>query len=120
MAMKERKKTSPSKAHFTGLVGTGVTMVAISGIIIATFFLMYVEYINPDFKDVIVERQAEKLFLEGASLDQLASAADTYRQASKAQNQFAFIFGGFFTAGVIISLIHASILRKKRSQLSIN
>jgi hypothetical protein len=113
LALREKRRSSPSHASFANLLGTGIFMAAISGLIIAAFFVVYIQYINPDWQNIIVAHKAQKLFSEGASFEQLANAAENYKTMSLSHNQFTFVFGGSFIIGSLVSLIYSTILRRK-------
>lgn len=115
LGLKEKRQQNIAAATFPRLFGTGVVLVLISATIIAVFMWAYNSYINPDWQNIIVSKEAERMMMEGVSPEELLAKADQYRMMSKPSVQFGMVFGGTFLMGTLIALIYAFILRKKSS-----
>ncbi len=114
LALKELRDISPSRATFSRLVGAGIFMISIAGVIIASFFLVYNHHINPSWQQTIFAKQAATFFSSGATIQDMAAAAESYHFYTQDSTQFIIIFGLVFITGLFFSLIYSLKLKRRR------
>lgn len=90
----------------------GLLICLIGGIIGSAFYVIYLEAIDPSFKDFMMQQQVDKMTEMGMGEEAIE---DAINQSAKFQTPFwMFTWGivGSLFVGAIISLIMAAILKK--------
>jgi hypothetical protein len=92
--------------------GTGVSIALFAALfgILTTF--AYTKFVNPEFVDVIVAAQNQKLEARGLSSAQLEATEKMVRKMSAPPIQAAFGFVGALVLGTLISLVTAAFLKR--------
>ncbi|MFN8154243.1 MAG: DUF4199 domain-containing protein [Bacteroidia bacterium] len=113
MAINEYKKSEGNGfVDFGAAFKQGLVITAISGIIGALYFVVYIKYIDPSYNDFILQQQVDKFAEMGMSEADIEKAV---AQTAKFLTPFwMFTFGilGSLFFGSVISLIIAAIMKK--------
>lgn len=113
MAVNEFKRTEGNGfITFGNAFRSSLVISLIGGITGAAFMVLFVEVIDPSFKDFILQKQMDQMAEMGMSEDAVEQAIEN---AARYQTPFwMFTWGvmGSLLMGVIISLIMGAILKK--------
>lgn len=114
LGTKARRAETPATEEFGygRALGAGV-MVALFGALFGSITsYAYAKFINPDFIDVIVQAQVQKLEEKNMSAEKIEAAEKMIRSMSSPGVQAVFGFFGGVLFGTLISLVTAAILKR--------
>lgn len=113
MAINEYKKAEGGGfIEFSAAFKQGLIIAVVSGVIGSVYYVLYVNAIDPDFNDYIMQKQVDKMAEMGMGEADIEKAIS---QSAKFQTPFWLMtFGilGSLFVGSIISLIIAAIMKK--------
>lgn len=93
-------------------LGAGVLISLFAAIVGVAGYLLYMGFINPDLKELMVQAQTAKLEGQGMGGDQIAAAESVMRMMMHPAMQAVFGLIGGVLYGTIISLITAAFLKR--------
>ena len=118
LGTKERRAAVPATENFGygSALGAGVMIGLFAAIIGTVFTYLYAAVINPNFVEVMMQAQTEKLELQGLSSDKIDQINSMTRGMMKPpiQAAFGFIFGVLFST--LISLVTAAFLKRASTE----
>ena len=102
------------------IVGFAVLFVVISSLITSAFNYLYLGFISPDLVNVMLEQQAEQLYEQGMSdeqIEQTMSISERFMSPG-----FLAIMGFFSNVifGVILSLIISAIVKRQADEVPVS
>jgi hypothetical protein len=115
---KERRAGVPAAENFGygSALGAGVMICLFAALFGTIFTYVYAAIINPDFIEVMMQAQTEKLESQGLSGDKIEQINAMTRAMMKPpiQAAFGFVFGVLF--GTLISLVTAAFLKRPATE----
>ncbi len=114
LAMREFRTLNEGYLSLGEGVGVGTLVSAISGLISATFSTFYTFFIDTAFYERLTDTMQERLEEQGRSDAEIEQSAEIMKMFQNPGLSFAFSLIGAVLFGLILSLIIAAILRKKR------
>ena len=118
LGTKERRAGVPATEDFGygRALGAGVMIGLFAALVGTVFTYLYAAVINPNFIDVMLQAQTEKLELKGLSSDKIEQINAMTRGMMKPpiQAAFGFIFGVLFST--LISLVTAAFLKRPATE----
>lgn len=114
LAMREFRTLNEGYLSLGEGVGVGTLVSAISGLISATFSTIYTTFIDTAFYERLADTMQEQWEKQGLSDDQIEQASEMTKMFQSPGLLFAFGLIGAVVFGLILSLIIAAIMRKKR------
>ena len=114
LAMKEFKSQNNEYMTYGEGLSIGLLIGAISGIISAVYSYIYGAFIDPGFKDRLMDFQIEKFEESGLSDEQIDAAVEMSSKFSGGGLQFVGVIISMLIMTFIISLVVAAILQKKK------
>lgn len=109
-----RRHDKAGKINYWETVFAGIRISLVAGLITSVFTFLYLQYINPDFTEFMVETNKKILQEHGATAAHLQTNAQITRERYSSLPQALRAFGGFVAAGSMFSLILAGILKSRR------
>jgi len=116
LAVKNFKKNNEGYLSFGEAVKIGVGLCVVSSIIIITYNLIFMNFIEPDFMNQLLAKQEEMMFNNGMNEEQIKAAM---AMAQKFKGPFiSSAFGIIMSAfvGFVISAITGAILKNSREE----
>lgn len=115
LAMREFRELNGGYLSYGEGVGLGTLTAAISGLLSATYGMIYTSFIDPTIMDQIIEANRERMEEQGQLSDEQIEAAMETMQAFQSPG-ITFFVGvlGAVLGGLLISLIVAAIMRRNR------
>lgn len=114
LAMKEFKSQNDDFMTYGEGLGLGLLIGAISGIISGVYSYVYNAFIDPGFKERFMNFQMEKFEESGLSDEQIDAAMEMSNKFSGGGLQFVGVIISMVIMALIISLVVAAILQKKK------
>lgn len=96
-------------------LGAGVMIMLFASLFGMLINFAYFKFINPDFVDVMVQAQSDKLEATGASADKIEQMEKGMRMFMKPPMMAAFGFLQAMVAGTVIALITSAFVRRPAS-----
>jgi len=93
-------------------IRTGLMISLIATIIMAVFLIVYYNLINPDFFEIGIAYQKEKLMVRGRTSEEIALEMGNLKSMFSFVNRFLFGTLGIVTSGFIISIAVSMFLKK--------
>lgn len=109
---KRDKRNNGNISVFNG-IRTGLMISLIATVIIALFLIIYLNYLNPNYAEIGMAYQRDKLLLNGKSNDEIALEMESMKIMFSFINQFLFGTLGALASGFIISFAFSLFLKKK-------
>ena len=114
LAMREFRTLNEGYLSLGEGMGVGTLVSAISGLISATFSTIYTTFIDTAFYERLTDTMQEQLEEQGRSETEIEQSMEIMKMFQSPGLSFAFGLIGAVVFGLILSLIIAAILRKKR------
>ena len=115
-ALKEKKdKELNGMLSIKQALKSGFLISLVAGTVIALFFYVYPTFINPQWMQLGLEFERNKMIASGVPLEQVLAQIDDLQALYTVPVQMGAAFVGTILQGVIISLAMALVLRKKTS-----
>ncbi len=114
MGMRARRAEYPAHQPFTyaRALGAGILVALFAGLFAASFHLLYITVINPDFMVVTKELQVQAMEKQGLSSDQIDQAMKMTGMFMHPAVQFIFSILFLSIFGTIVSLIAAIFVKR--------
>ncbi len=114
LGIKARRAEVPTTEDFGygRALGAGVMIALFAALFGTVSTFAYAKFINPEFVDVIVQAQIQKMESQGMNSAQLESAEKMIRAMSGPLAQTIFGCLGSFVFGTLISLVAAAVLKR--------
>lgn len=111
---KTRRASAPPDEEFGygRALGAGVLISLFAGLFNVVGNLVYMQLINPEFRDVLVAAQVQKWEAAGMNSQQIESAETVMRKMMHPAIQAVSAFFGTLIIGSILSLITAAFLKR--------
>ena len=93
-------------------IRTGLMISLVATLIVAVYLIFYFNTINPDFLDLSIAYQKEKLLSRGKTGEQISLEMNRLKFMFSFVNQFLFGTLGLLTSGFIISFTLSLFLKK--------
>jgi hypothetical protein len=96
---------------------TGLAITLIYSLLITLWFAFYAEVINPSYKSSLMEFERKKITSSGASAEEITSKMNEVDMSSGGSfTSYLLLFAFMATAGLIVSLIAAIVLKRQPEQ----
>ncbi|MGA0559049.1 DUF4199 domain-containing protein [Larkinella sp. VNQ87] len=114
LAMREYRTLNGGFMSYGEGVSLGALLSIISALVSITYSLIYTTFIDPTIRQQIMDKAREDLENRGMADDQIEQAMSFTEKLQSPGMQFVFgiIFAGIF--GLLISLVVAAFLRRKK------
>jgi hypothetical protein len=91
----------------------GSRMSFIASVLISLFLALYITVINPEWIDLGLEYQRNKLVATGLSQQEVTNTLDLMKNDYTLSSMMLYAFGGTLLQGSVLSLIYSAILKRK-------
>ncbi len=115
-AMKKKKAELNNTISFKEAFMTGLIASAIAAAIISGFFYLYNTKINPTWIDKAVDSARKEMVKEKVDPKKIEENIKDLKQIYSPQTQLTAVFVGTFINGMILSLILAAVMARKRKK----
>ncbi len=113
MGIKEKRdRRNRGQISIGSGIKAGLMISLIATVIIALFLIAYYNYINPNYAELGIAYQRQKLILSGKSTDEIANEMESIKNMFRFINQFLFGTLGVVGTGFIISIALSLFLKK--------
>ena len=114
LAMREFRTLNEGYLSFGEGFGVGTLVSAIAGLISATFTTIYTSFVDTTFYERLADKTQEQWEKQGLSDTQIEQASEMTKMFQSPGLLFAIGLLGAVIFGVILSLIIAAIMQRKR------
>jgi len=118
LGIQARRAEVPAHEAFSygRALGAG-TLIALFGALFGTVFnVLYMVFINPDFREVIVEAQIRQMETRGVPSAQIEQAEGMIRAMTSPALQSVFGFVSGFATAFVLALVIAAFLKRPATQ----
>lgn len=108
-----RAELSPSENFGYGDALFSGFMIALVSSVLGIFtWILYANFVNPEFREIIVQQQLQAMEAKGMSPSQIDAAEKVVRTMTNPFIQAIFSFFGGLVMGTLISLVTAAFLKR--------
>lgn len=111
-----RKEYCDNVINYSKALGFGVLTSIVYGIISVGFFLIFIEFINPDYTEIMQAFSEQKLLDRGMSASQIEAAMEAQQRFQTPLFQFVFGFLATVLWGTVFSLIIAIFVKRESKE----
>lgn len=112
----KRDKRNKGQISINHGIKTGLMISLIATVIIASFLIIYFNYLNPEYAELGIAYQKKKMILRGKTSDEIAAEMERMKNMFGFLNQFLYGTIGAVGTGFLISVALSLFLKKKSNE----